>query len=172
MWWVVVCDQETSWMWRSWHTGGYVAPKTYKPTSKYLKYEGAYNFVGKIKISFSCTLDETRRCLIWFNLIFHLIHVQVSNPRAHLQEDSSNKYRGSIIYVYMCSTAMFIRVWFLQRKEQEDGKIKINRDAFLFSTLYDWYIYRRLDNGFRVSPPSANCFIPHRSLWCGVSLRV
>ena len=29
---------------------GTVAPKTNKPTSKYLKYEGTYNFVGKIKV--------------------------------------------------------------------------------------------------------------------------
>jgi len=42
----------------------------------------------------------------------YLLHVPVSNPKAHLQEDRCNKYRSGIIYVYMYGTAWCIKCGF------------------------------------------------------------
>ena len=34
-----------------------------------------------------------------------ILHVHVSNPKTHLQEDSCNQYKSAVIYMYMYGTA-------------------------------------------------------------------
>jgi len=45
----------------------------------------------------------------------------ISNLRAHLQKDTCNNYRYSIIYVYMYDTPWFIKVWFCNSSSSPVG---------------------------------------------------
>jgi hypothetical protein len=53
--------------------------------------------------------NKIHHCSILFHFLQHLLHVHLSSPRAHLQEDSCNKYTYGMIYVYMYGTPWFIK---------------------------------------------------------------